>query len=189
MKADDGVAPVVAIAVLIGLVAVAGALIGLTMFAAMEDAAGTLPDVRFQVSADGKSLYHAGGDALPLKNLVFYNTALKDEAKIFLMKSGSEEKITPDEGDVWETGDRILVDGPLAVLSIVGLDSRNHPALLYLGADADAAVLPVGDMVPDEWTWTAVPTKPTEQEPVSTPSGEDQEKSNESDDLSSETSI
>lgn len=38
MKADDGVSPVVAVALLIGLVAVAGAIIGLTMFAALEDA-------------------------------------------------------------------------------------------------------------------------------------------------------
>ena len=38
-KADEGVAPVVAVALLIGLVAVAGAIIGLSMFAALEDAA------------------------------------------------------------------------------------------------------------------------------------------------------
>ena len=70
---DDGVTPVIAVAVLIGMVAVAGFLIGLAMFAALGDASRTLPDVRFQVSADGKSLYHAGGDALPLQSLVFYD--------------------------------------------------------------------------------------------------------------------
>ena len=150
MKADDGVAPVVAVALLIGLVAVAGAIIGLTMFAALEDATGTLPDVRFQVSADGKSLYHAGGDALPLKNLVFYNTTSKKNVSVQLMKSGSAEAETSLDGEVWETGDRISFDeNILKVLSIVGLDCRNRPALLYLGADA--VVLPVGDMVPDEW--------------------------------------
>ncbi|HJJ96871.1 MAG TPA: hypothetical protein O0X38_04445 [Methanocorpusculum sp.] len=68
---DDGVTPVIPVAVLIGMVAVAGFLIGLAMFAALGDASGTLPDVRFQASADGKSLYHAGGDALPLQSLVF----------------------------------------------------------------------------------------------------------------------
>ena len=165
-KADEGVAPVVAVALLIGLVAVAGAIIGLSMFAALEDAAGTPPDVRFQVSADGKSLYHAGGDALPLKNLVFYDTSTKDEAHdVSLIKSGSTKAETSLDGEVWETGDRISFGGALDVLSIVGLDSRNRPALLYLGADA--VVLPVGDMVPDEWT--AVPPKPIGPTPVPTP--------------------
>ncbi|HJK77732.1 MAG TPA: type IV pilin N-terminal domain-containing protein [Methanocorpusculum sp.] len=150
-KADEGVAPVVAVALLIGLVAVAGAIIGLTMFAALEDAAGTPPDVRFQVSADGQSLYHAGGDALPLKNLVFYDTSTKKNVTAQLIKNGKSAVETSLEEAVWETGDKIqFVDGMLlSVLSIVGLDSRNRPALLYLGADAVA--LPVGDMVPDEW--------------------------------------
>ncbi|MCQ2356494.1 MAG: hypothetical protein MJ014_05705, partial [Methanocorpusculum sp.] len=59
---------------LIGMVAAAGFLIGLAMFAGVGGCIGeTLPDVRFQASADGISLYHAGGDALPLKNLVFYD--------------------------------------------------------------------------------------------------------------------
>ena len=67
-----------------------------------------------------------------------------------MAKSGSNAKID-SEGQVWETGDKISFnDGVLSVLSIVGLDSRNHPALLYMGTSA--AVLPVGDMVPDEWT-------------------------------------
>ena len=150
MKADEGVAPVVAIALLIGLVAIAGALIGLSMFAALESAAGTPPDVRFQVSADGQSLYHAGGDVLPLKNLVFYDTAKKENVEGMLIKSGSSTGSSPAETDVWATGDKIQFgEGILNVLSIVGLDSRNRPALLYMGAKA--MVLPVGDMVPDEW--------------------------------------
>ncbi|MDE2518821.1 MAG: type IV pilin N-terminal domain-containing protein [Methanocorpusculum sp.] len=150
MKADEGVAPVVAIALLIGLVAIAGALIGLSMFAALENAAGTPPDVRFQVSADGQSLYHAGGDVLPLKNLVFYDTAKKENVEGMLIKSGSSTGSSPAETDVWATGDKIQFgEGILNVLSIVGLDSRNRPALLYMGAKA--MVLPVGDMVPDEW--------------------------------------
>ncbi len=150
MKADEGVAPVVAIALLIGLVAIAGALIGLSMFSALESAAGTPPDVRFQVSADGQSLYHAGGDVLPLKNLVFYDTAKKENVEGQLIKSGSSTGSSPAETDVWATGDKIQFDaGILNVLSIVGLDSRNRPSLLYMGAKA--MVLPVGDMVPDEW--------------------------------------
>ena len=52
-QGDDGLSPVIAIVMLIGMVAIAGAIIGLSMFAALDDAAGTLPDVRFQVSADG----------------------------------------------------------------------------------------------------------------------------------------
>ncbi|MCZ0860976.1 type IV pilin N-terminal domain-containing protein [Methanocorpusculum sp. MG] len=158
MKADEGVAPVVAIALLIGLVAIAGALIGLSMFAALESAAGTPPDVRFQVSADGQSLYHAGGDVLPLKNLVFYDTAKKENVEVRLIKSGSSTGSSPAETDVWATGDKIQFDaGILNVLSIVGLDSRNRPSLLYMGAKA--MVLPVGDMVPDEWIVT--PPKPS----------------------------
>lgn len=168
-KADEGVAPVVAVALLIGLVAVAGAIIGLSMFAALEEASGALPDVRFQVSADGKSLYHAGGDALPLKNLVFYDTSTKKNVTAQLIKNGKSAVETSLEEAVWETGDRISFDGALGVLSIVGLDSRNRPALLYLGADA--VVLSVGDMVPDEWT--AVPPKPIGPTPVPTPSGGD----------------
>lgn len=78
MRSDGSVSPVVTVALLIGLVAVAGAIIGRTMFAVLEDAAGTLLDVRFQVSADGKSLYHAGGDALPLRDLTSYDTLVKD---------------------------------------------------------------------------------------------------------------
>lgn len=153
MSSDDGVSPVVAVALLIGLVAVAGAIIGLTMFAALEDAAGTPPDVRFQVSADGKSLYHAGGDALPLKNLIFYDTSVTDKELANI--TGSLTKKSGDKG-IWRTGELLTFaeDNVLKTLSIVGLDSRNRPAVLWMGADA--VVLPVGDMVPDEWTW--IPT-------------------------------
>ncbi|MCZ0860054.1 type IV pilin N-terminal domain-containing protein [Methanocorpusculum sp. MG] len=152
---DDGVAPVIAVAVLIGMVVVAGAIIGFAMFAAMEDAAGTLPDVRFQASADGVSLYHAGGDALPLKSLVFYNTETKENVSVQLTKCGSADSATPKEWDVWETGDKIRFgeEGVLGVLSIVCMDSRNRPALLWMGSRAMA--LPVGDMVPDVWGETS----------------------------------
>ena len=165
MQADEGVAPVVAVALLIGLVAVAGAIIGLSMFAALEDASGTLPDVRFQASADNQSLYHAGGDALPLKNLVFYDTSTrKSPSLIQLTKNGQTKPETSLEGEVWETGDKITFsDNVLKALSIVGLDSRNHPALLYMGVDA--AVLPIGEMVPDEW----VEVTPTPVGPVVVP--------------------
>ncbi len=147
---DDGVAPVIAVAVLIGMVVVAGAIIGFAMFAAMEDAAGTLPDVRFQASADGVSLYHAGGDALPLKSLVFYNTETKENVSVQLTKCGSDKPAPLTEWAVWETGDKIQFgEGVLGVLSIVGLDSRNRPALLWMGSRA--MTLPVGDMVPDVW--------------------------------------
>jgi hypothetical protein len=166
MKADDGVAPVVAVALLIGLVAVAGAVIGLTMFAALEDAAGTLPDVRFQTSADGRSLYHAGGDVLPLKNLAFYDTSKKEKVTIQLVKSGNTEPENSLDGELWETGDKLqFAEDILKVLSIVGLDSRNRPALLYIGTDA--VVLPVGDIVPDEWI--VAPPEPTGPTPVPTP--------------------
>ncbi|MDR0980990.1 MAG: type IV pilin N-terminal domain-containing protein [Methanocalculaceae archaeon] len=147
---DDGVTPAIAVVMLIGLVAVAGAVIGLAMFAAVEDTSGTMPDVRFQVSADGKSLYHAGGDVLPLKSLVFYNTVTKENVPVHLVKGGSTKAATPTEWDVWETGDKILFGEEMFnALSIVGLDSRGHPVLLWMGSNA--AVLPVGDMVPDEW--------------------------------------
>ena len=151
LQADAGVSPVVAVVLLMGLVAVAGAIIGLSMVAALEDAAGTLPDVRFQASADNQSLYHAGGDALPLGSLVFYNTATRQSlSSVQLTKNGQTEAKTSLEGEVWETGDKITFGADvLKALSIVGLDSRNHPALLYRGVDA--AVLPIGDMVPDAW--------------------------------------
>ncbi len=145
---DDGVTPVIAVAVLIGMVAVAGFLIGLAMFAALGDASRTLPDVRFQASADGKSLYHAGGDALPLQSLVFYDREMMSISNFTLIKGGSTEAVSPEEQDVWETGDRLQFD-ELEGLSIVGLDSRGNPALLWRGVNA--MVLPVGDMVPDVW--------------------------------------
>ncbi|HJJ96872.1 MAG TPA: hypothetical protein O0X38_04450, partial [Methanocorpusculum sp.] len=63
-----------------------------------------------------------------------------------LIKGGSTDAASPEEQDVWETGDRIQFD-ELEGLSIVGLDSRGHPALLWRGVNA--MVLPVGDMVPD----------------------------------------
>ncbi|MDV0442696.1 type IV pilin N-terminal domain-containing protein [Methanorbis rubei] len=164
MKTDEGISPVIAIVVLIGLVIIAGAIIGLTMFASMENASGTLPDVRFQVSADGVSLYHAGGDSLPLKNLIFYDTSARQSMVVQLIKSGSDSAV-PDnqfELNVWETGDKIrIIGGKLDVLSIVGPDSRNHPALLYMGVNA--AVLPIGDMVPDEWIEIIVPVEPPEK--------------------------
>jgi len=145
---DDGVTPVIAVAMLIGMVTVAGIIIGLAMFAALGDASGTLPDVRFQASADGVSLYHAGGDALPLKSLVFYDREMMPIPDFNLIKGGSTEAVSPEEQDVWETGDRIQFD-ELEGLSIVGLDSRGNPALLWRGVNA--MVLPVGDMVPDVW--------------------------------------
>ncbi|MDV0442457.1 type IV pilin N-terminal domain-containing protein [Methanorbis furvi] len=149
MKSDDGVSPVVAVALLIGLVVTAGAVIGLVMLSTLEDASGTIPDVRFQTSVDGKSLYHAGGDALPLRNLVFYDTAARENMSVQLVKGGNTYAGSLDD-KIWETGDKIQVpNGKLSVLSIVGLDSKNYPALLYMGANA--AVLPIGDMVPDEW--------------------------------------
>lgn len=162
LQADAGVSPVVAVVLLMGLVAIAGAIIGLSMVAALEDAAGTLPDVRFQASADNQSLYHAGGDALPLGSLVFYNTATRQSlSSVQLTKNGQNTaEETSLAGEVWETGDKITFGADvLKALSIVGLDSRNHPALLYRGVDA--AVLPIGDMVPDAWketTPTPVPT-------------------------------
>lgn len=58
---DGGVTPVVVVVMLISMVAVAGVIIGLTMFMALEDTSGTLSDVWFQASADEVSLYHAGG--------------------------------------------------------------------------------------------------------------------------------
>lgn len=146
---DDGVTPVIAVAVLIGMVAIAGFLIGLAMFfAALGNASGTLPDVRFQASADGKSLYHAGGDALPLESLVFYDREMMPVPDFTLIKGGSTDAASPEEQDVWETGDRIHFD-ELEGLSIVGLDSRGNPALLWRGVNA--MMLPVGDMVPDVW--------------------------------------
>ncbi|MDU9376120.1 hypothetical protein McpSp1_07100 [Methanocorpusculaceae archaeon Sp1] len=149
MMSDDGVSPVVAVALLIGLVVTAGAVIGLVMLSTLEDASGTMPDVRFQTSVDGKSLYHAGGDALPLRNLVFYDTAARENMSVQLVKGGNTYAGSLDD-KIWETGDKIQVpNGKLSVLSIVGLDSKNYPALLYMGANA--AVLPIGDMVPDEW--------------------------------------
>lgn len=177
LQADAGVSPVVAVVLLMGLVAVAGAIIGLSMVAALEDAAGTLPDVRFQASADNQSLYHAGGDALPLKNLVFYDTSTRESPQsVQLTKNGQTEAKTSLEGEVWETGDKITFGANvLKALSIVGLDSRNHPALLYRGVDA--AVLPIGDMVPDAWKETTPtpigPTPVPTPEVVPTPSGED----------------
>ncbi|MDV0442695.1 type IV pilin N-terminal domain-containing protein [Methanorbis rubei] len=165
MKTDEGISPVIAIVVLIGFVIIAGAIISLTMFGTMEDMSGTLPDVRFQVSADGVSLYHAGGDSLPLRNLVFYDTLSKQNMTVQLIKGGANSEIDSVrdhdlfELSVWETGDKIrIIGGNLVALSIVGPDSRNHPALLYMGANA--AVLPIGDMVPDEWIETP-PTPPT----------------------------
>ena len=145
---DDGVTPVIAVAMLIGMVAVAGIIISLAMFAALGEASGTLPDVRFQASADGKSLYHAGGDALPLKSLVFYDKGMMLIPNFQLIKGGSTEAASLEEQEVWETGDRIQFD-ELEGLSIVGLDSRGNPALLWRGVNA--MVLPVGDMVPDVW--------------------------------------
>ncbi|MDV0442473.1 type IV pilin [Methanorbis furvi] len=169
MRTDNGISPVIAVVVLIGLVVIASAIIGLTMLATMENVSGTPPDVRFQVSADGVCLYHAGGDALPLRNLVFYDTSTKkpiEVKNIELIKGGGT--ILKFEGDddksfelnVWETGDKIrIISGKLSELSIVGPDSRNHPALLYMGANA--MVMPIGDMVPDEWIETVVPVVPT----------------------------
>lgn len=114
--------------------------------------------MRFQVSADGKSLYHAGGDALPLKDLIFYNTSVND--KIQANITGSVEKTSGDKG-IWRTGELLTFAGDnvnvLKTLSIVGLDSRNRPAVLWMGANAVA--LPVGDMVPDEWAWTPTMTQ------------------------------
>lgn len=49
---------------------------------------------------------------------------------------------------MWETRDKIQF-AELEGLSIVGLDSRGNPALLWRGMNA--MVLPVGDMVPDIW--------------------------------------
>lgn len=168
LQADAGVSPVVAVVLLMGLVAIAGAIIGLSMVAALEDAAGTLPDVRFQASADNQSLYHAGGDALPLGSLVFYNTATRQSlSSVQLTKNGQNTaEETSLAGEVWETGDKITFGADvLKALSIIGLDSRNHPALLYRGVDA--AVLPIGDMVPDAWKETTpTPIGPT---PVPTP--------------------
>lgn len=147
---DDGVTPVIAVVLMIGLIAVAGAVIGLVMFAALDDASGTLPDVRFQASADGVSLYHAGGDVLPLKSLVFYDGEMNPVPSVQLIKGGSTDAVSPAEGDVWETGDKMRFDeGVLTSLSIIGQDSRGNPALLWRGVNA--MVLPIGDMVPDEW--------------------------------------
>ncbi|MDU9376106.1 hypothetical protein McpSp1_06960 [Methanocorpusculaceae archaeon Sp1] len=161
MRTDNGISPVIAVVVLIGLVVIASAIIGLTMLATMENVSGTPPDVRFQVSADGVSLYHAGGDALPLRNLIFYDTSTKKRVNVTLIKGGGAIATSGNTGDnsfdsVWETGDKIrIISGKLSELSIVGPDSRNHPALLYMGANA--MVLPIGDMVPDEWIETVVP--------------------------------
>lgn len=43
----------------------------------------------------------------------------------------------------------------MSMLSVVGLDSRNVPVMLWMGANAVA--LPVGDMVPDEWKDVPIP--------------------------------
>lgn len=166
MKADEGVAPVVAVALLIGLVAVAGAIIGLTMFAAMEEASGTPPDVRFQTSANDSLLYHAGGEVLYKKELVFYDTS-KGSEKNTANISDRVRINGKTDWTTWSTGQAI--ETPLgtnvSMLSVVGLDSRNVPVMLWMGANA--AALPIGDMVPDEWGEVA--PKPIGPTPVPTP--------------------
>lgn len=81
---------------------------------------------------------------------------------------------------IWKTGELLTFVGDnvnvLKTLSIVGLDSRNHPAVLRM--DADAVVLPIGDMVPDERAWTPTTTQ-TPFKPVAIPTptstGDDEE--------------
>lgn len=162
MRSDEGIAPVIAIVLLLSMVVAAGVIVGLSMFSALESAAGTAPDVRFSSSADNLSVYHAGGEVLYKKDLVFYDTDKKtsipaDSIKLFTADGSSSTTWTE-----WATGDRLEIGNAaqLSVLSIVGLDSRSRPALLYMGSAA--RVLPLGSMVPDEWLGGGVVWPPYE---------------------------
>ncbi|WP_268922000.1 type IV pilin [Methanocorpusculum vombati] len=138
---NDALTPVVASVFLLLMVAGCCAAVGIVMFQQMNAMESDVPDVRIQTSAEGKHLYHAGGDTLYRDSVTIYN--LDNDITHRTLVNGKKD------WTAWKSGEYLESEQTLSDVYLVWHGPGKDTILYHYGLNRKTGVTPITDAVPD----------------------------------------